>query len=295
MTRRNRKRSGVGNASRVPAPKKSPSRRRWWPFVFAGAVLVLVAMIALIRQRDGETSLPSYTPNSTSMAYQDMVRPPPPPGFYSGAPRTGPYDCLNHRSQCRAWALELLDQHPDYEFAMRLKGYFEARTAEVDFESVAVGRIERGEVGYALAYLSRGISPPVPIFTFDTIIFDRRYTTPQEVFRIISHEGLHLDEVMQGLMPVELLHETPEHPYTQEDIRILYEGEVRAFKKECLLAHGRPDYRINNIDRDHCDDYEREGVSALRRMVAEVYTVSVPGYERHREYIFRLAKDPFAR
>lgn len=294
MSKRNRKRHRSGKAGRVPAQNKALPRRRWQSFKLITATLVLV-LVGLLLLRVGGNSSPPQMDIATSALHEEeyLVPPPPPPGYYSSAPPTGPYDRYS-RSQMREWLLELLDQHPEREFAMRLKGYLVTHTAEVDFQSVAIDWIRRGEAGYGLGRLDMGIHPPVPILMLDTIIFDRQYTTVQQVFRVISHEGYHLDQVMQGAVPKEIITETGGRLFTQEDIRILYLGEVEAFRRECELSHGKPDYRNISVD-EFCDDYERHGIIALRLWVAKMYTAYVPVYQRHREYVFRLAKDPAAR
>ncbi len=276
--------------------KQTKRSSKFWPVAAVLAVVASGASIFLDTNEDKPKPAP-IAKTSPPTAPNPLQPPPVPAGFHTKAPTAGsPYAEYSNR-QMREWFNEFLDQHPNQVLAQRLKGYFAQKRAALFFERKAYEGSLKGQNGYALARLALPLDPPVPTMLVDTVVFDRRYFSVQQVFRIIQHEGHHLDMYVSGQLPTKLLEdETPDHLFTKEEVRVQYEDEVMAYTAECQLAHGHSDYYFyNSTHEDYCLGYEREGVPNLRRMVVSVYTEQFPMYQRNRDYLLRVANDPSIR
>ena len=220
-----------------------------------------------------------------------------PAGFRTSAPISGSPYTGYPEYEFRRWLFEYLDQHPDRELAARLKGYFESGRAELGFESTMYSAIKReGKAFSPIVRLRQGNDPSVPKMIFDTLIFDRRYTTVQMAFRLLQHEGGHIDRVFSGELPLRLIIGTSQQPISRDDVRLMYEDEVKAHRGECEFARGKPDYLDKNgAEPDFCLEYWRSDVQSIRDMIARTYPKVSENYKQHREYVLRLAKDPNAR
>lgn len=214
------------------------------------------------------------------------------PGYLVGALafNGSPYNGVPYSEKRRKF-FELLDAHPDRELGARLKGYFEQRRAEVDFESENYYRMVSGVGGYYEGHMDMGIIPPVPILTLDSLIFDRNYTTLEDALKTVTHEGYHLERIVNGDVPERLIGENADDPYTQADIKLLFEDEVEAARRGCELFRKK---FTHSADEDLCREFYRHGIQALRIKLAKMYTEQVPSYRKHRDYVLGLAAQPDA-
>ncbi len=245
-----------------------------WPIIALLAV-AMVVVVSLFRTK--EIPHPVVEPSAS--------QPTPPSGNPDLPP---PLDVNTSREELVKKFDELLDQHPDRALAERLKGYFGDQRAEIVFVNNGYPRRMAGQSGVVLLAVGARRGSTTPTMRADILIFDPRYTRQDYAFRVLSHEGYHLDRVMRGLVPFERLTKTDN--LTKTDIRQIYEEEVEACKMECKFAKGRPLARIPQ-GTERCELYWSNRMQAFRREIAETYVMLEP-FNRFPEYVLAVADNP---
>lgn len=189
--------------------------------------------------------------------------------------------------------LERLDwrlrNHPDKELGNALREYIQKGLIKPVFQTKAEELFVKREVNPNHSLVSMG--PPengssAPRLNIETLLLMAE-VNEEFAFRSIEHEGRHAMHIITGKFPVSLLGKK----LTREDIKTLFEEEVKTFGEECEFAF-QQSYRIP--PGDDCYLYAQGLLPQWRVHIADNYS-HAGAYQEHLDYLRALGADPNAR